>query len=172
MSFDLEPGFVEDAQFERDEPMPRQRSSWTCSAASLAWLNRAMGIDRAQDEDEAVALIGRPDHINPEYGLLDGSGARLAELLREDRGMAWTAWLDYAECRAMSYDHAMLIGGARWYHWVGVRGERNDKLWIANSAGGWRGVFDVLSSAQWRELGPFSAVIVPIHWEFPELPEP
>lgn len=161
--------FVEEAQFERETPISRQTSSWTCSAAALAWLNRAMGIDRATDEWAAVDLIGHPENINPEYGLMDGSGRRLMELLREDRGMAWTAWLDFAETKALSEDHAMLIGGARWYHWVGVRGTRNDRLWIANSAAGWLNVFDTINSTQWRELGPFAAVVVPIRWLFPVL---
>lgn len=149
--------------------MPRQTRDWTCSACSLAWLNRAMGIDRATDEMAAAVLIGMPHNINQQFGLMDGSGSRLAQLLKEDRGMAWTANVEWDEARALSIDHALLLGGRRWYHWVGCRGIDGDLLWIANSAPGWKGVQDRLDHGTFNELGPWAAVVVPIYWEFPEI---
>jgi len=126
-----------------------------------------MGIDRGTDEWSAVDLIGQPENINASYGLMDGSGSRLAELLREDRGAAYTTWLDFPTLSALVADNALLLGGAGWYHWVGVRDYAADGLSIANSAPGWCGVYDTLNEAQFRALGPFAAVVVPIHWEFP-----
>ena len=134
---------------------------------ALSWLNRAMGIDRATDEWSAVSLIGRPQHINPEWGLMDGSGERLAQLLREDRGAAYTTWVDFPTLSELVAENAVLLGGAGWYHWVGVRDYSATGLSIANSAPGWGGVDQVLTAEQFRALGPFAAVVVPLHIEFP-----
>lgn len=159
--------FVEEAQFDRAEPMPAQTATWTCSACSLAWLNRAMGIDRGTDEWSAVELIGKPENINASYGLMDGSGGRLAQLLREDRGAAWTAWVGWSDICGLVVDHAVLLGGASWYHWIGVRDFASEGLSIANSAPGWKGIYQTLNEQQFLALGPFASVVVPVHWEFP-----
>lgn len=161
--------FPTEAYFNRDEPMPRQTRDWSCSACALAWLNRAMQIDRGTSEDTAIDLIGYPTNIYKKWGLSEGSGRRLAELLREDRGAAFYRWSDFWDVYEASERCALLIGGVRWNHWVGVRYAAEGKLHLANSAPGWMEVQEELNDPMFNDLGPFAVVYVPIVWEFPEM---
>lgn len=155
--------------YNPNEPQAPQTRDWTCAACSLAWLNRALWIDHAIDEFSAVEYIGEPQNINADYGLMDGSGARLAECLREQGAPAFTGWLDYWTTVQLATSMPLLIGGATWYHWVGVRGFDGMDLVLANSAPGWMGVEQVLSEAQWNKLGPFAVVAVPLLTQFPQI---
>jgi hypothetical protein len=153
--------------YDPDEPMPAQTADWTCAACSLAWLNRALGIDHATDEWSAVEYIGNPDNINSTYGLMDASGVRLRDCLREQGAPAFCSWLDWEWMYDLATRMPLLIGGVNWYHWVGVRTAYDGVLWIANSAHGWQGVTNTLSSDQADGLGPFAAVVVPLLTHFP-----
>jgi hypothetical protein len=52
------------------------------------------------------------------------------------------------------------MGGAAFYHWVGVRGRDADTLLLANPGPGWRGIHQTLTRAEFAALGPFAAVWV------------
>jgi hypothetical protein len=156
--------------YRSDVPAVRQSADWTCSACSLAWLNCSLFIDVATDEWSAVNYIGTPTHINSEWGLMDGSGSRLAECLTEQGAAAFTGWLDWYDAYQLASRMPLLIGGQAWYHWVGVRGVDGNDLAIANPAPGWMGVYDLLSQTNWNELGPFAVVAVPLSVQFPPLP--
>lgn len=153
--------------FNSDEPMPAQLNDWTCSACSLAWLNRALAIDHATDEMSAVDYIGCPDNINSTYGLMDGSGAVLAQCLIAQGAPAFCFWPSYDQVWTLAKFMPMLIGGVSWNHWVGVRDRLPSGLSIANSAFGWMGVGDVLVADDWPLLGPFAAVVVPLWRKLP-----
>lgn len=137
----------------------RQSASWTCSACSLAWLERALGLNPYADEWSAVAEIGQPENINPTYGLMDGSGAQLRRVLNQYGQNSSQAWLSFDTAYAYySQTPGMMSGGAI-YHWVGVRGITGDgQLWVANSAPGYCGVYDTLSREQFNTWGPWSCV--------------
>ena len=152
------------------EPMPPQEADWTCSACSLAWMNRALGIMAATDELAAVERIGCPENINPEWGLMDASGARLVQCLREEGAPAFSCWPTFDDAVRMAREWPMLIGGVGWYHWVGVRVSGDFNLILANSARGWMGIFDNLLADDWERLGPFAAVPVPLLRNFPPIP--
>lgn len=157
-----------DYAFNPNEPQYPQTLDWTCSACSLAWLNRAMQIDVATDEMSAVAYIGNPQNINATYGLMDGSGARLVQCLREQGVAAVNGWWTFAQAAELALHMGLLIGGVGWYHWVGVRGVTDDgALWLANSAPGWMGIGDALDASDWDYLGPFAVVAAPRHVAFP-----
>lgn len=154
--------------FNPDEPQSPQTLDWTCSACSLAWLNRAMQIEHATDEMSAVDYIGQPQNINAAYGLMDGSGGRLVQCLREQGVAAVNGWWSFDQAAELARHMGLLIGGVGWYHWVGVRGVTDDgELWIANSAWGWMGINDVLDVLDWQTLGPFAVVAAPLHVAFP-----
>lgn len=153
--------------FNPDEPQYPQTLDWSCSACSLAWLNRAMGIQFAQDEYSAIEYIGTPENINANYGLMDGSGARLVQCLREQGVAAFNGWFSWLDTCKLAQHMGLLIGGAEWYHWVGVRGYSDGALHLANSAQGWMGVYTTLNDAQWSGLGPFAVVAAPLHVAFP-----
>lgn len=152
------------------EPGDQQTADWTCSACSLAWLNRALDIDYATDEWSAVDYIGQPDNINENYGLMDASGLRLVQCLREQGAPAFNGWFNFDTVYTLAVGMPLLIGGVTWNHWVGVRTARDGLLMLANSARGWGGVYDTLSAEQFAQLGPFAAVAVPLLAHFPPSP--
>jgi hypothetical protein len=156
--------------YNPEEPMPEQQADWTCSACSLAWLNRALSIDHATDEWTAVEYIGNPENINSTWGLMDGSGARLAQCLREQGAPAFTGWLSWEHVYQLATGLPFLIGGANWYHWVGVRYSHSGVLWLANSAPGWMDVDQSITESDWNVLGPFATVGVPLLHNFPLSP--
>lgn len=156
--------------YDAGVPAVMQTADWTCSACSLAWINQSLSIDVATDEWSAVAYIGEPENINSEWGLMDASGARLVQCLREQGAPAFSAWLDWLSTYDLAVRMPLLIGGVNWYHWVGVRGADSGVLRLANSAPGWQGIDQVLGEDDWNGLGPFAVVAVPLLTRFPPLP--
>lgn len=145
--------------YDPSTDMPRQAASWTCAACSLAWMERATGVNPNASEQSAVAEIGQPQNINPTYGLMDGSGAQLQRVLLEGYGVPSSqAWLSFDTAYAYYSQTAGMMSGGAWYHWVGVRGVSDGLLWIANSAEGYKGVYSTLTREQFNALGPFSCV--------------
>ena len=138
-----------DYYYDPSTPQYPQTLDWSCSACSLAWLNRAMRIELAQDEYAAIDYIGDPQHINSTYGLMDGSGARLRDCLREQGVAAANGWWTFDQAAQLAVGMGLLIGGVGWNHWVGVRGydSSSGQLALANSADGWMGVHQVLGQA-------------------------
>lgn len=144
--------------------MPGQLYDWTCSACSTEWIERALGFPRGHDvytnREQVVYAIGYPGNINGTYGLMDGSGAQLQRVLADSTGFdSAQGWLDFDEVYGLAADQTpTLMSGASWYHWVAVRGVQGSALWIANSAPGYKGIFDILSRADFDRLGGFSVV--------------
>lgn len=140
---------------------PPQAASWTCSACSLAWLERATQVNPGADEWSAVAEIGQPENINPTYGLMDGSGAQLQRVLIDIYGVPTShAWLSYDTAWTIYSQVPGMMSGGAWYHWSAVRGTVDGNLWLANSAPGYQSVWDVLTRDDFNRLGPFSCVWV------------
>jgi hypothetical protein len=152
------------------EPMPAQTADWTCSACSLAWINRALGIDIATDEWTAVEYIGNPENINAMYGLMDASGSVLVDCLRQNGAPAFGSWPTWDAVMTWAAHWPLLIGGVQWNHWVGVRTRGDDWLELANSAPSWCGIGDRLYIAEWYDLGPFAVVAVPLLRNLPPPP--
>src|SRR5258707_1230076 len=59
---------------------------------------------------------------------------------------------------AMAGRLPVAMGGAAFYHWVGVRGRDGDQLQLANPAPGWMDIYQTMTRAEFDELGPFAAV--------------
>lgn len=145
--------------YDPNSPMPRQSVSWTCSACSLAWIERATQINPNASESSAVDEIGYPQNINATYGLMDGSGSQLRRVLIDSYGVPSSqGWLSFDTAYAYYSQTAGMMSGGAWYHWVGVRGVSGGVLWVANSAPGYKGVYDALTREQFNALGPFSCV--------------
>jgi hypothetical protein len=145
--------------------MPAQVYSWTCSACSTEWVERATWSSRGNDiyaNREMVAQhIGYPDNINAQYGLMDGSGSELQRVLREHAGLTTEqGWLGFDEAYARYSQTPGLMSGANLYHWLGVRGVQGPNIWVSNSAPGYCGVYDTLSRQQWDQWGGWSCIWV------------
>jgi len=105
-----------------------------------------------------VYEIGYPDNINSRYGLMNSSGEALMEVLADYGQESEQAWLDFDTVHQLAQRTTVLMSGASWYHWVALRGVSGDDLWIANSAPGYMGVWDILTRADFASLGAFSLV--------------
>src|SRR5215471_15486628 len=141
---------------------PGQLYDWTCSACSLDWLKRATGLVVTDDiygsRETTVYEIGYTDNINPTYGLMDASGAALQAVLEAYGRESSQSWLDFDTVYELAQSTTGMLSGAAWYHWVGLRGVQSSNLWVANSAPGYKGVYDVLSRDDFNRLGGFSVV--------------
>jgi hypothetical protein len=146
------------ANYNPNEYMPPQAASWSCSACSLAWVERALGLNPNANEQSAINEIGYPDNINGTYGLMDGSGAQLQRVLSNYGQKTSQAWLSYDSAWSIYSQTPGCMSGGAWYHWVACRGTSDGNLWIANSAPGYMGVWDILTRADFNRLGPFSCV--------------
>jgi hypothetical protein len=144
--------------------MPGQLYGWTCSACSTEFVERALGYPRGGDvytnREEVVYAIGYPGNINGSYGLMDGTGAQLQRVLLDSTGQqSEQGYLGFDDVYALAEQQTPgLMSGAAWYHWVALRGVQAGCLWIANSAPGYKGVYDVLSREDFNRLGGFSVV--------------
>jgi hypothetical protein len=141
--------------------MPPQAASWTCSACSLAWVLRATAANTDANETNMVEAIGYPQNINSTYGLMDGSGSQLRRVLTDYDFNTEQGWLTYDQVYSIADNYVGLMSGGAWYHWVALRGRDQNNLWIANSAPGYMGVWDILSRQDFQRLGPFSVVWIP-----------
>ena len=145
--------------YNPNEPQHNQAAGWTCAACSLAWLERSTQVNILADEWSATAEIGYPHNINSTYGLMDGSGSQLQRVLREYGLDSRHGWLDFDTAYEIYRQVPGALSGQAWYHWVSVRGvTRDGLLWIANSAPGYRSVWDTLDRQQWASLGAMSCL--------------
>lgn len=142
--------------------MPGQLYDWTCSACSLEWLKRATGLVTTDDiygsRETTVYEIGYPNNINSAYGLMDASGAALRAVLDGYGQPSDQGWLDFDTVYALAQQGPGMMSGAAYYHWVGIRGVQGATIWVANSAPGYKGVWDNLSREDFNRLGGFSVV--------------
>ena len=140
--------------------MVPQIAEWTCSACALDWVMRAAIIEPNYDRIWAVLEIGYPANINPQYGLMDASGGALMDVYAAHGQQTRHAYLNFDQVYAAVQRTTGQMSGGAWYHWVALRGVLGDDLWIANSAPGYKGVWDILSREDFNRLGPFSVVLL------------
>jgi hypothetical protein len=138
--------------------MAPQVYSWTCSACALDWVLRSTGLDPASTREDTVYAIGYPENINATYGLMDASGSALREVYSFYGQQTQQGWLDFDAVYDLALRTTGQMSGAAWYHWVALRGVQGDTIWIANSAPGYKGVWDNLTRSDFNRLGGFSVV--------------
>jgi len=144
--------------------MPAQDASWSCSACALAWVMRATGLKPDASENWAINAIGYCPTcaagcgISASLGLCDASGPALRKVYSDYGQATEQAWLDFDTVYALAQQTTGQMSGASWYHWCSLRGVQGSNLWIANSAQGYKGVWDTLSRSQFQSLGGFSVV--------------
>jgi hypothetical protein len=105
-----------------------------------------------------VYEIGYPNNISPDVGLHDAGGSALMAVLESYGQESSQSWLDFDTTYELVQGTAGMMSGAAWYHWVGLRGVQGSNLWVANSAPGYKGIYDTLSREDFARLGGFSVV--------------
>jgi hypothetical protein len=155
-------------EFQRGERAVRQDADWTCSCAALAWVMNALGVEAPTggkwDEWDGVNELRRiagPLAVTADYGLARASGVDL-EAVYNAYGFACeriidASWADLAYLCDLGIGQ---LGGARWYHWTGVRDYDGLAFELANPATAWKGVGQSLDAAEWNVWGRWVAVMV------------
>lgn len=138
--------------------MPPQIAAWTCSACAMDWVLRATGVSPDHTRDQAVLEIGYPQNINETYGLMNANGGALMDVYTAYGMQTAQGWLDFDTVYALAQKTTGQMSGAQWYHWVAIRGIHGSALWIANSAPGYKGIYDTLNRDEFERLGGFSVV--------------
>jgi hypothetical protein len=121
-----------------------------------------MGLVTTDDiygsRETTVYEIGYTNNISPDVGLHDASGSALQAVLESYGQESSQSWLDFDTVYELAQGTTGLMSGAAWYHWVALRGVSGSNLWVANSAPGYKGVYDILSRDDFNRLGGFSVV--------------
>jgi hypothetical protein len=137
------------AYFEqhRDLGMDRQVYDWTCSVCAATWVLQATGANPDQAR-EATAMALGPHCVNPAVGLT--SIQCLVDLFGAWGFGAHQEWVDWARATQLCEQTTGVLNSPYWYHFVAIRGTRHGNLWVANSAPGYKGIWDDVSAAQFQ----------------------
>ena len=135
--------------------MAPQQYSWTCSICSYDWTLRAIGVP--SDRMTASAEIGYPHCVNETYGLM--SADCLINAYHDVHGFnARQAWVTFEQAYSLARHYTGCINPIGMYHFMGIRGVDNDRIWVANSAPGYKGVYDILDRERFNALGPVQVI--------------
>lgn len=147
------------------EPAHLQENDWDCSVESTEWALFAWG--RTPDDNWIEDSMISAGVVDPALGLLDASGAGLANWVNVEYGPDGylasnvnPVSFDDLAWEAATLKHPIMFGGRAWYHWSGLRGYDpvRDCLLLANPAPGWKGVYQTMNRSQFSQLGSFSMV--------------
>lgn len=121
---------------------------------------RATWLVPEYDRPRAVEEIGYPENINERWGLtnVNGPGQALIDVYSRYGQPTSQGWLSFDEAYKVAEQSTGQLAGTRWIHWVALRGVQGRNIWIANSAPGYKGIWDVLSRDDYERLGPFNVV--------------
>lgn len=140
-------------------PAERQAANWNCSCASAAWALQSLGFPVTEYEvtSEMVALGLVTEHS----GLMDGSGAGLAQYLRDKSGLpVVNRYMSWSDVVAVDGSGPICQGSNLMYHWSAIRYEQGDVAYMMNPAPGWKGVYDQLDRWAWESWGPWAGCFI------------
>lgn len=135
----------------RDLYMAPQARGWTCSVCSTDWTLRATGLDPDSDRIKVALEIGYPNCVNAAVGL---ANTQCIVDVFESHGVdAVQQWVDFDQAYEVCASTAGVINGLGMYHFMAIRGVSNGRLWVANSAEGYRGVGSYIDRNQFDAQG-------------------
>jgi hypothetical protein len=136
--------------------MPPQAFSWTCSICASTWVLAATGVSD-QAREQTAGEIGYPSCVNSSVGLADTRC--LLDMFAQHGLVAHQEWVDWARAWQICSDTTGVLNSTSWYHFVAIRGTRNGALWVANSAPGYRNIWDEITPGQFQAwAGSWQAV--------------
>lgn len=134
--------------------MSPQMQSWTCSICSFDWVCRAIGIP--MDREQAAEIIGYPECVNETYGLM--SADCMVKAFEKVGIVAVQKWVTFEEAFSICQHYTGVINPIGMYHFMGIRGTEASTIWVANSAQGYRGIWDNLDVGSFNGLGPVQVI--------------
>jgi hypothetical protein len=152
-------GWYDYFERHRDLYMAPQVYDWTCSIASTTWVLQATGLDVNAARESVAYDIGYPQCVNPQYGLMDTNCVE--RVFRSYNVECSTIWPGFDQMYALAQHTTGILNSTRWYHFVAVRGVSGSSIWIANSAQGYKGIYELVSRGQWDAWsGSWKAVLL------------
>jgi hypothetical protein len=153
--------------FNAGIPVQLQLNDYSCSVGATFWCLQSIGWPMTQQDLENLMV---PALVSTDLGLLDSSGAGIAQLLRDQFGLAATnaAQVSFDDVAQRAGQQPIAIGGRSWYvdpsgnvigHWVAVRGFDGTQLLLANPGGsGPNFGQQALDRNAFQQRGTFAAV--------------
>jgi len=137
--------------------MPGQAYDWTCSVCSSTWVIQATGSAYVDTPiyDARLAVgnaMGYPSCVNETYGCMSSQCA--IDVLATYGLRCEVAYVTFDQAWSIMNHTTGLINPQGMYHFMGCRGTSGGDLWVANSAQGYRGVYETLNRSQFNSLGP------------------
>lgn len=146
-------------QYDAYAAPERQQASWNCSCASAAWALQSLGFEKSE-ADVTQEMLAR-GLVTPEWGLMDGSGAGLAQYLRDVTGLAvLNRYLSWADVEAVAGQGPICQGSNTQYHWSDIRYREGNVAYLNNPAPGWQGMGDAIDRWAWESWGPWAGVLI------------
>jgi len=111
------------------------------------------------EREEAAHIIGYPNCVNETYGLM--SADCLIQAFKQMGYVARQAWVTFDQAYAICSHTTGAINPVGMYHFMGIRGVDGidvGSLWVANSALGYRGIWESLDRGQFNALGPVQLI--------------
>lgn len=165
--WDYEATAPADLHYDASTPPERQIADWTCSIRSTSWCLLSLGVPV---DIGALQDFMTPRYVTPQLGLLDGTGAGLAETLRHYLPSSWAERvhvyerIDWTTLWAKAGTGPIALGLHGAYHWINVAAPQSDgHLSSPNPAPKYpqaAPIGDVLTADEFGLYGPASAVWV------------
>jgi hypothetical protein len=143
--------------------MASQYYDWTCSVCSITWVLQASnsaysGLNVSDARYDVGMRMGYPSCVNSTYGCMS-TGCVLATF--NSYGLdAISSYVTFDQAYAICRERTGTINPNGMYHFMGIRGVDGGDIWVANSAPGYRGIWDTISREQFNALGPVELVSV------------
>jgi hypothetical protein len=144
--------------------MEPQAYEWTCSVCSTAWVLQSIGIiapdiDQYTVREQVANETGIPHCVNPTYGSMSPQ-CIIDEFARYGLD-AQQYWCTFDQAYAICSQTTGVINPVGMYHYMAVRGvdgHDTPTIWVANSAPGYRGIWDDLTRDSFNSLGPVNLI--------------
>ena len=134
----------------RDLYMAPQAYDWTCSICAATWVLQATGIEPDAARESVAYEMGYPSCVNPSVGLANTQC--MLDCFARYGLKAHIEWVDWARALELARTTTGCLNSTSWYHFVGVRGlYGNNTLWVANSAPGYRGIWDQIQYGTFQQ---------------------
>lgn len=135
--------------------MAPQQLEWTCSICSYTWVINSTGVDPNLTREQATSIIGYPNCVNETYGLM--SADCMINAFAHYGLHAIQKWVTFDEAYSICRNRTGVINPVGMYHFMAIRGVDGvdiGDIWIANSAPGYKGIYDSISRNSFNQLGP------------------
>lgn len=136
--------------------MPVQSSNWSCSIYSYRWVVQSTQTDPTMSYAEAEEIIGYPNCVNATYGLM--SAQCMVDAFTKVGLRSVQKWCSFGEAYSICEKTTGVINPIGMYHFMAIRGVADNNIWLANSAPGYMGVNDILTSSQFNSFGPVQLI--------------